>query len=108
MTWTDLENLRANTAAFPRTTPLFREPGLRTMLLHLNAGENMPEHETRGALLVHCLTGRGVFVVGGDRTELRPGILVSVPPSAPHSVAAAADQELLLLVAISEQVTAGQ
>jgi len=31
--------------------------------------------------------------------------LISVPPSAPHSVTAAAEQELLLLVAISEQVT---
>ncbi|HXE62389.1 MAG TPA: cupin domain-containing protein [Bryobacteraceae bacterium] len=108
MTWTDLENLRANTAEFPRSTPLFREPGLRTVLLHLKAGENMPEHQTRGALLVHCLAGQGVFAAGPDRTELRPGILISVPASAPHSVAAAADQELLLLVAISEQVPAGQ
>ena|SRR6185312_11289634 len=108
MTWTDLENLRANTAAFPRTTPLFREAGLRTMLLHLKAGENMPEHQTRGALLVHCLAGRGVFAAGEERTELRPGMLISVPPAAPHSVAAAADEEVLLLVAISEQVAAAQ
>ena len=106
MTSADLETIRANTAPFPRTTALFREPGLRTMLLHLKAGENIPEHQTRGAILVHCLTGRGVFAAGEDRTELRPGILVSVPPSAPHSVAAAADEELLLLVVISEQVTA--
>jgi quercetin dioxygenase-like cupin family protein len=106
MTWTALENLRANTAAFPRTTPLFREAGLRTILLHLNAGENMPEHQTRGAILVHCLAGRGVFAAGEERTELRPGMLISVPPAAPHSVTAAADQEVLLLVAISEQVAA--
>jgi quercetin dioxygenase-like cupin family protein len=106
MTWADLEKFRDNTAAFPRTTSLFREPGLRTILLHLNAGENMPEHQTRGAILVHCIAGRGVFAAGGDRTELRPGILVSVPPAAPHSVTAAAGEELLLLVAISEQ--AGQ
>lgn len=106
MTWADLENLRANTAAFPRTTPLFRESGLRTMLLHLKAGENMPEHQTRGAILVHCLAGHGMFAAGDETTELRPGILISVPPSAPHSLAAAADDELLLLVAISEQVAA--
>lgn len=106
MTSADLENLRANTAAFPRTTPLFRESGLRTMLLHLNAGETIPEHQTRGAILVHCLSGRGVFAAGDERTDLRPGILISVPPSAPHSVTAATDEELLLLVAISEQMTA--
>jgi quercetin dioxygenase-like cupin family protein len=108
MTWADLENICANTAAFPRTTPLFREAGLRTLLLHLKAGENIPEHQTRGALLVHCLAGRGVFAAGDERTELRPGILISVPPSAPHSVTAAADDELLLLVAISEAVPAAQ
>jgi quercetin dioxygenase-like cupin family protein len=38
---------------------------------------------------------------------LRPGILISVPPSAPHSVTGA-EEELLLLVAISEQVTTAQ
>ncbi|HEU5022383.1 MAG TPA: cupin domain-containing protein [Bryobacteraceae bacterium] len=108
MTAADLENLRANTAAFPRTTPLFREAGLRTMLLHLNAGENIPEHQTRGALLVHCLSGRGAFASGDERTDLRPGVLISVPPAAPHSVTAAADQEVLLLVTISEQVAAAQ
>ncbi len=108
MTSADLENLRANTAAFPRTTPLFREPGLRTMLLHLNAGENIPEHQTKGAILVHCLAGHGVFIAGEERKDLRPGVLISVPPSAPHSVTAAAGEELLLLVAISEQVTAAQ
>jgi quercetin dioxygenase-like cupin family protein len=107
MTWADLENLRANTAAFPRTTPLFREAGLRTLLLHLKAGEVIPEHQTHGAILVHCLAGQGNFAAGGERTELRPGILVSVPPSAPHSVTAA-DEELLLLVVISEAVSAAQ
>jgi quercetin dioxygenase-like cupin family protein len=106
MTWTDLENLRANTAAFPRRTTLFQEAGLRTMLLHLKAGENIPEHQTRGAILVHCLAGRGVFTAGPEHTDLRPGMLISVPPSAPHSVAAAADEEVLLLVAMSEQVAA--
>ncbi|HEY4087953.1 MAG TPA: cupin domain-containing protein, partial [Bryobacteraceae bacterium] len=96
MTSADLENLRANTVAFPRTTPLFRETGLRTLLLHLKPGENIPEHQTRGALLVHCLAGRGAFAEGEGRTDLRPGILISVPPSEPHSVTAAADEELLL------------
>jgi quercetin dioxygenase-like cupin family protein len=108
MTWSDLESIRARTDEFPRSTVLFREAGLRTLLLHLKAGENIPEHQTRGAILVHCLAGRGVFAAGEERTELRPGILVSVPASAPHGVAAAVDEELLLLVAVSEPVVAGQ
>jgi quercetin dioxygenase-like cupin family protein len=108
MTHSDVENFRNTASALPRSTTVFHEAGLRTLLLHLKAGENIPEHQTRGALLVHCLAGRGVFFTAGERTELRTGILISVPPSAPHSVTAAADEELLLLAAISEQVAAGQ
>ena len=108
MTWADLENLRANTAAFPRTTPLFRESGLRTKQQQQKTREKKPEQQTRGALLVHCLAGRGAFAAGDERTDLRAGILISVPPSAPHSVTAAADEELLLLVVISEAVPAAQ
>ena len=107
MTWADLENLRANTAGLPRTTPLFRESGLRTLLLHLKAGEHMAEHHTPGAIIVHCLAGRGVFDAGEERTDLRPGILISVPPAGPHSLTAA-DEELLLLVVIAEPATSAR
>lgn len=106
MTPTDLANFLSNQADLPRTTTLFRQPGLRTLLLHLNAGERIPEHQTRGAIVIHCLDGEGAFFVGNDRAELRPGSLLSVSPNAAHSVSAAEDQQLLLLVTVSEQIAA--
>jgi quercetin dioxygenase-like cupin family protein len=106
MTQCELQNFLGNAAALPRTTTLFRETGIRTLLLHLKAGERIPEHQTRGAILVHCVTGQGAFFAD-DRVELRPGILISVPPESPHSVVAAEDGDLLLLVTVSEQAVNG-
>ena len=107
MTQADLQQFLSNRSALSRTTTLFRESGLRTLLLHLNAGERIPEHQTRGAILVHCLAGNGAFfAAAGDRVELRPGVLISVPASAPHSVMASEQEDLLLLVTVSEVAVA--
>ena len=109
MTPIDLQDfLRNPSAALPRTTTLFRESGLRTLLLHLTAGERIPEHQTRGAITVQCLAGKGAFFIGTDRVDLRPGLLISVAPAVSHSVIAAEDEELSLLVAVSEQFASGQ
>ena len=105
MTQIDLQDfLRDGSAGLPRTTTLFRESGLRTLLLHLKAAERIPEHQTRGAIMVQCLAGTGAFFIGSDRIELRPGLLISVPPAVSHSVIAAQDEDLSLLVAVSEQI----
>ena len=108
MTRADLNNFTNDPAALPRTTTLLREVGLRTLVLHLKAAERIPEHQTAGAILVQCVEGQGVFAAGEDIAELRPGVLISVPAAALHSVAAAEDRDLLLLVTISEGAVAGQ
>jgi len=106
MTQTDLEKFRDDTPSLPRSTTVFHEAGLRTLLLHLKAGEKIPEHQTRGAIVVHCVGGRGSFTVGGEQTELRPGVLISVAASVPHALAAQEGEDLLVLVMISEQAAA--
>lgn len=102
MKHTELASLTADTAGLPRATPLFRESGLRGLLLHLNAGEQIPEHQTKGAISVQCLTGEAVFSCGSEQVTLRPASLVSLPPGAPHSVKANSDT--VLMVTISEQI----
>jgi quercetin dioxygenase-like cupin family protein len=99
----NLQGFLEDTAKLSRMTPLFRENGLRTLLLHLGPGEQIPEHQTRGAITVHCLKGEATFSSGDERIELIPASLISVPPGAPHSVTA--QQDTLLLVTMSEQVT---
>jgi quercetin dioxygenase-like cupin family protein len=102
MSHADLHPFLSDTAGLGRTTTLFRENGLRTLLLHLKPGEQIPEHQTRGAMTVHCLKGDAIFSSGDERVELRPDSLLSLAPGMPHSVVA--QEDTLLLVIISEQV----
>ncbi|MDQ2712124.1 MAG: cupin domain-containing protein [Acidobacteriota bacterium] len=106
MNQTDLLSFSGGTAGLGRTTMLLRENGLRTLLLHLKAGEQIPEHQTRGAITVHCLKGEAIFQSGDERVQLRPALLFSLAPGTPHSVVA--QQDTLLLVTISEQIQSEQ
>jgi quercetin dioxygenase-like cupin family protein len=98
----DLNSFLSDTAALGRTTTLFHEAGLRGLLLHLNAEEQIPEHQTRGAISVHCLKGEAAFSCGDEHVTLRPASLISLPAAAPHSVIAR--QDTLLLVTIREKM----
>jgi len=104
VTETDLHCVISDSAGLARTTTLSRENGLRTLLMHLKAGEQIPEHQTRGAITVHCLKGQATFVSGDDRAELRPALLISLAPEMPHSLVA--QQDTLLLVTVSEHIRA--
>lgn len=101
----DLNAFSENIADLPRSTMLVQETGLRALLLHLKTGERMPEHQTRGVITVQCLKGEVTFAEGEERIVLRRGLLISVPPGAPHSLIAL--QDALLLVTLAEQKEAG-
>ena len=102
MNHTDLQRFLSDPAALGRTTTLFRENGLRILLLHLKPGEQIPEHQTRGAITVHCVQGEATFSIGEESVVLKPASLIGVPPVAPHSVIAR--QDTFLLVTLWEQV----
>ncbi len=106
MTQTDLHSFISDSAGLPRTTTLSQERGLRTLLLHLNAGEQIPEHQTRGPITVHCLKGQAIFVSGQERAELSPGFLIGLAPEMPHSLVA--QQDTLLLVTVSENIRSSE
>jgi quercetin dioxygenase-like cupin family protein len=100
----DLHQYLSDDAKKPRATTLLQEKGLRAVLLHLAGGEQIPEHQARGAITVQCLKGNGAFSLPEERIDLRPGLLISVPPGTPHSVTAQSDTTLL--VTLSEPVPA--
>lgn len=102
MNQTDLHALLADAPALPRSTTVFREGGLRGILLHLRAGESLPEHQARGAISVHCLQGEVAFSSGGETANLRMGGLVSLAAGSPHALVAR--QDSVLLVSMSEPV----
>lgn len=89
-------------ATLPRSTTLFHEPGIRGLLLHLKAGEQIPEHSTPGSITVQSLKGEATFAIGEEQTMLTPGSLVSLAPAVPHRLTAR--QDSLLLVTIREEI----
>jgi quercetin dioxygenase-like cupin family protein len=98
----NLQAYQSDTAALPRSTPLFHEPGLRGLLLHLKTGEELPEHSTPGTITVQCVKGEVVFASGEEQNTLTPGSLISVAAGASHRVSA--QQDSLLLVTIREEI----
>jgi len=98
----DLHAVQLDTTALPRSTTLFHEPGLRGLLLHLKAGEELPEHATPGSISVQSLKGEVIFASGKEQKTLSPGFLISLAPGVPHRVVA--QQDSLLLVTIREDI----
>lgn len=92
--------LSAGLADLPRSTTIFRQDGLRGLLLYLKADEAIPEHHTRGAISVQCLQGDVRFSTGGEACDLQAGLLLSLAAGAPHALQAR--QDSLLLVTIAE------
>jgi quercetin dioxygenase-like cupin family protein len=90
--------------ALPRATTLLRERGLRAVLFQLKAGEELPEHQTRGAITIQCLNRLSSLLAGDERVEKAPALLISLAPGVPHTVIAR--QDTVLLVRISEQIPA--
>jgi len=97
----DLRPFVDDPSALPKATTLLRESGQRILLLHLKSGEQIPEHQTSGAITVHCLKGQVTFSARTETVELSPGLLISLGPGSPHSLLA--NQESVLLVSVSEQ-----
>ncbi len=104
MNQSDLNTLLADTSALPRSTIILRENGLRCLVLHLKAGEELREHSAPGAISVHCLRGEVRFSAGEDKLDLRAGVLITLTAGAPHAVVA--QEESVLLVTMSEPVQA--
>lgn len=102
MNHTNLQTFQAETNALPRSTILFQESGLRGLLLHLKAGEQIPDHSAPGSIAIQCLKGEVIFSSGEEQTTLTPGGLVSLAPAVPHRLRA--QQDSLLLVTIREEI----
>lgn len=102
MNHTDLQSFQSEMTTLARATTLFQEHGMRGLLLHLKAGEQIPEHRTPGSITVQSLKGEAIFASGEEQITLRPGSLISLAPAVPHRVSA--QQETLLLVTVREEI----
>mgnify|MGYP002608900776 FL=1 len=78
-----------------RTTVLANESG-EIVLLALDAGCELPQHEAHADVLVQVLEGEADFGINGVRHHTRVGDSLLMPAFTPHSVYAPKRVRLLL------------
>jgi quercetin dioxygenase-like cupin family protein len=78
---------------------LFSAPECRMVALELARGETMGNHHVRERAVLHVVSGRVTIDASGERVECGAGTLATFAPGERHSVYAAEDATLLLLLA---------
>jgi quercetin dioxygenase-like cupin family protein len=78
---------------------LVRDPGMGVVLTVLNAGTHLSKHTAPGPISVLVLEGRIAFTAHGQRLELGPHCLVTLPTHVPHEVEALEESAILITIA---------
>ena len=78
---------------------LFSSPECRAVLIDLQSGEELGEHQVRERAVVQVVAGRVSIECAGETVECETGTLVTFDPGESHTVRALADARLLLLLA---------
>ncbi len=74
-------------------------PGLRAVLFHFAAGQELTEHTSTSRALIHILSGACDFLIEGKPQAMRAGELLHLPPRRPHAVKATEPMTMLLVLA---------
>ena len=73
--------------------------GARAVMLRLDAGQELREHEVKERAWVTVLDGRARIAAGGETVEAEPGTLATFHPGERHSVSSEGGARVLLLLA---------
>lgn len=96
-------DLRALLPEIPEATivsrTIFNETGGRAILFGFAPGQELSEHTSSLAAILHILEGQADLTLGGEPVEAGPGAFVYMPPNLPHSVYAK-EQVVMLLTMI--------
>lgn len=80
------------------STVLSKSENYNVTLMCLSSGSDIEEHTSTKEGFVQVLNGRGVFTLFDKKIELKPGILIHMPPNAPHSLKSDEDLAILLFL----------
>jgi quercetin dioxygenase-like cupin family protein len=92
-----LPSIEATGKREPRV--LFSTSACRAVVIDLQAGEQMGDHQVRERAVLDVVTGRVALDVDGREVECEPGTLATFAPGERHAVRALEDSRLLLLLA---------
>lgn len=100
----DLQGTAAQLRAEPtwktgrNSITLRKAPGLQLVLLAMQAGDQLREHQTSGPITLHVVSGRVRFVTTDESVELGPQTVVALDGNVPHSVEALEESVCLLSI----------
>ena len=78
---------------------LVKYDGLRVVLIALQAGSKIPEHQTEGQISIQIVVGHIQVRAQGRSFELRSGGLLALDQGLPHGVEALEESAFLLTIA---------
>lgn len=68
----------------------------RILQITLRNGKTLSAHAAKEPVTIHCISGEGVLVVGEQRIEMKPGVMVALEPNVTHAVEAKPALSLLV------------
>jgi quercetin dioxygenase-like cupin family protein len=86
--------------ASARTRRLVRTAAVEVVRLIVRAGQDIPQHASKGEIVVQCLEGRVAFTALGKTQTLGAGTLVHLPAGEPHALRGVEDASLLLTILV--------
>jgi quercetin dioxygenase-like cupin family protein len=73
---------------------------MEVVRLIVRSGQEIPQHTTKGEMIVHCLEGRVAFTALGKTQILEAGKLLDLPAGEPHAIKGIEDGSLLLTILV--------
>lgn len=77
---------------------LHQDDAVKVVLFAFSAGQELSEHTAAVPALIHQVSGRATWTLGGEAREAHPGDWASMPPKLPHSIAAHEPSVMLLIL----------
>jgi quercetin dioxygenase-like cupin family protein len=78
------------------STTLVKTATLEVRRLTLSKGREIPTHQARGEITVHCLEGRIAFTAAETTRELGAGQMLILAAGEPHSLVGLEDSSVLV------------
>jgi quercetin dioxygenase-like cupin family protein len=86
--------------ASAHTRTLIRTNAVQVIRLIVRAGQEIPQHSSKGEIIVQCLEGRVALTALGKTQVLEAGKLLDLPANEPHALRGIEDASLLLTVLV--------
>jgi len=77
---------------------LYKQDGLRVVLFAFAAGQELSEHTSAHAAILHILQGEATLTLGQDQQSAQANSWVYMQPNLPHSVKAHTPLLMLLIM----------